>query len=218
MPEYKLRIETTARAWSGALSDRISRTTPRERILLGGLILAALVIAPFVALDWRTQQADRVLEAMTERSAATLSRSAAQRVAASASNDAAVEDMKSWGFDGANVAILQVRIEQALVSAARAVGLPNPQITVSDEVEVIGPTRWLSAEVQADLLWRPTFAFLDNLTAWPEGFRVTSFRYETTPAPSAGMLLNGQPTTASGGRVTIGLAFPLSADAVAVVP
>lgn len=211
LPRVFAGIETSVGAWSRTVADRLRRTTPRERILLGGLVLATLLYAPIATLEWRAVQEDRYTDAVTERSAARLSRDAARRVAAAAVDTSAIDDMRSWGFEGSNVSVLRVRIEQRLVEASTQAGLTDPEITVVEEIETIGPTQWLAAEVQADLLWRPTFAFLDNLTAWPEGFRVTEFRYETVPAPAAGMALTGQATSVGGGRVVIGLAFPVVA-------
>ena len=195
------------RAWAQALSARLGRATGRERLLLGGLVLAALSYAPVAALEWRTAQEDRYIEALTERSAARLSHNAARRVAAAAADDAAVRDMRTWGFEAGNLAVAQVRIEQRLVAAAAGAGLPNARITLEEEVEVLGLTNWLGAEVQADLVWRGVFGLLDGLTGWPEGFRVTSFRYEVRPIPPGLEFLQVRPAA---GTVRIGLAFPVA--------
>jgi len=63
------------------LKDRLRRTTLRERVLLGGLVLGAAVYAPVAALEWRTTQADRYIDALTDQSTARLSAAAARRVA-----------------------------------------------------------------------------------------------------------------------------------------
>lgn len=188
------------------LKDRLRRTTLRERVLLGGLVLGAAVYAPIAALEWRTAQADRYIDALTEQSTARLTANAARRVADGAADRLALEDMNGWGFEAANSAVAQVLIEQRLLEAAVATGLPNPRITTNAEVEAIGLTQWLEVEVQSDLRWDPTFAFLDKLGEWPEGFRVTAFRYEITPFHGrvrAGEIL---PVT---GKIRISLAFPV---------
>ncbi len=190
-----------------ALQVRLQRTTPRERILLGGLILAALVYVPIMVFDWRTAQEDRYIEAMTERSAARRAQAASQRITANAPDQAAIADMRDWGLEAANVAVAQVRVEQYLFRAATAAGLTNIRITTQPELEVIGPTQWLGAEIQADLRWSPTFAFLDALTAWTAGFRITQFQYEISAVP---VFVQATPAAASLGRLTIGLAVPVS--------
>ncbi len=196
----------STRASIEALKDRLRRTTVRERILLGGLVLGAAVYAPVAASDWRTAQADRYIDALTEQSTARLTASAARRIADGAADRLALEDMNGWGFEASNAAVAQVLIEQRLLETATATGLPNPRITTNPKVEAIGPTQWLEAEVQSDLRWGPAFAFLDKLGEWPEGFRVTAFRYEVTPGNP--MVINTAPTAPSG-KLRIGLAFPV---------
>ncbi|MNE04339.1 hypothetical protein D3C80_968650 [compost metagenome] len=188
------------------LKDRLRRTTLRERVLLGGLVLGAAVYAPVAALEWRTTQADRYIDALTDQSTARLSAAAARRVADGAADRLALEDMNSWGFEATNSAVAQVLIEQRLLEAAVATGLPNPRITTNAEVEAIGPTQWLEAEVQTDLRWGPAFAFLDKLGEWPEGFRVTAFRYEITPFH--GRIRAGEPVPVNG-NIRVTLAFPV---------
>lgn len=196
----------STRASIETLKDRLRRTTLRERVLLGGLVVGAALYAPVAALDWRTTQADRYIDALTEQSAARLTANAARRVAAGAADRLALEDMNGWGFEATNPALAQVLIEQRLLEAAMATGLPNPRITTNAKVEAIGPTQWLEAEVHSDLRWGPAFAFLDKLGEWPEGFRVTAFRYEVTP-PNP--LLVGADAPPPSGKLRIGLAFPV---------
>ena len=190
-----------------AMEARLRRTTQRERVLLGGLILAALIYAPIAAIEWRDAQSDRYVEAMTERSAARLTRAASRRIAAMATDDAAIADMKTWGFEASNLAIAQVLLEQKLVEATAKAGLANVKITPDAEITDIGPNQWLGAEVQADLRWGPTFAFLDALNVWPEGFMVKQFRYEITPQPN---FVVNDASQAALGRVTIAIAVPVS--------
>ncbi|WP_426039840.1 hypothetical protein [Brevundimonas sp. DC300-4] len=188
------------------LQARLARTTSRERLLLGGLVLGALIYGPIAAMDWRAQQEDRYTTAQADRSTASLALSASRRISAEAPDEAAIEDMQTWGFEASNIAIAQVQIEQRLVEAATDAGLANVRITTDAEIEAIGPTQWLGGEVQADLRWTPTFDFLESLAQWPEGFRVTQFRYEiTTPAD----FVSTEPGFVPAGRIQIGLSFPV---------
>ena len=191
------------------LKDRLRATTLRERILLGGLVLGAALYAPVAALEWRTTEADRYIDALSEQSTARLTANAARRIADGAADRLALEDMNGWGFEATNAAVAQVVIEQRLLEAAVATGLPNPRITTNAEVEAIGPTQWLEAEIQTDLRWGPAFAFLDKLGEWPEGFRVTAFRYELTPVNP--MVMSAD--TAPSGKLRISLAFPVRVPA-----
>lgn len=190
-----------------AVEARFQRTTHRERLLIGGLILAALVYAPIATIEWRDAQRDRYIEAMTERSAARLARASSRRITATAPDQAAITDMKTWGFEASNLAVAQVILEQKLVEAATKAGLANVKITADPEIELIGPNQWLGAEVQADLRWSPVFAFLDALTAWPEGFTVKHFRYDITNQPN---FIQTEQSAPALGRMTLSIAVPVS--------
>ena len=196
----------STRASIETLKDRLRRTTMRERVLLGGLVLGAALYAPVAALEWRTAQADRYIEALTEQSTARLTANAARRVADGAADRLALEDMNGWGFEASNPAVAQVLIEQRLLEAAVVTGLPNPRITTNPRIEAVGPTQWLEVEVQSDLRWGPAFAFLDKVGEWPEGFRVTVFSYEITPFN--GVVRSGEAPPLNG-KLRIGLAFPV---------
>lgn len=189
-----------------ALKARLAGTTRRERLLLAGLAIGATLYAPVSAMDWRARQEERYIEAQADQAAARLALSSSRSIAAQAPDDLAIDDMKSWGFDAGNVAIAQVRIEQRLVEAATRAELANVRITTDTEIENLGPTQWLGGDIQADLRWTPTFDFLESLAGWPEGFRVTQFRYEITAQPD---FVIADPAMASIGRVQVGLSFPV---------
>lgn len=204
-------FRASARTQTRALIERLQRTTPRERVLLAVLVLGALVYAPIGAADWRIRQEDRYVDALSARASARLAATTARRVEAAASDETAIKDMQTWGFEATNLAVAQVRIEQQLASAAAGAGLTNASITTESEVEAIGPTQWLGAEVQADLRWSPTFAFMDRVATWPEGFRVVGFNYEITPLTQ--FQIQQQPQAGAplpvAGKVRIQLAFPV---------
>lgn len=189
-----------------ALQTRLLLTTPRERLLLGALAAGALIYAPLASMDWRAQQEDRYSAAQADQSTARIALSASRSIAARAPEADAIADMQTWGFEAGNVAIAQVMIEQRLVEAAERAELENVRIATDSEIEAVGPTQWLGAEVQADLRWTPTFVFMESIAGWPEGFRITQFRYEiTTPLGDT-----SAPGFVPSGRVQIGLAFPVT--------
>lgn len=208
MREILARFRATARARLLDLSARLKRTTPRERVLLAVLVMAALVYMPIAASDWRASQEDAYVDAVGDQGAARLALAASRRVEAAASDRAALEDMKTWGFSALNAQVAAVTIEQALVRAATTAQLPGFSVTIAPEPEVIGPTTWMQAEVQADLRWNPTFDFLDSVAAWPEGFRVTRFSYDLGGT-------GGVMGAAGAGKVRLGLAFPVRLDEAA---
>ena len=207
-------LRGSAQTQTRALVSRLQRTTPRERVLLAVMALAALVYAPISAADWRVRQEDRYVDAMSARASARLAASAARRVRAVTADESALQDMKTWGFEASNVAVAQVRIEQQLAKAATDAGMTSYVITTDSEVETIGATQWVGAEIQADLRWNPTFSFLDRVATCPEGFRVVSFDYETTP-PSpfqtqpVQQIVGETQLVPAGGKVRIHLAFPV---------
>lgn len=177
-------------------------------MLLGGLFFGALIYAPVAALDFRSVQETRYIDALTARAEARVGRNQAAQLARDAQDDAVLEDMKSWGFKASNVPVAQVALEQRILESATAAELTNLRISTDSEVETIGPISWLGAEVQADLRWGAAFAFLDGLTGWPEGFRITRFSYEISNTPTLTPLgMQGVPPAA--GRLTIGVAAPV---------
>lgn len=194
----------SARAQAGVLRARLDRTTRRERLLLGGLALAAFLYAPVATLDWRTQQEEAFIEATTDRASARLALASARRVAADPTGQAAFDDMNSWGFEASNIEVARVRIEQRLVETAAAANLANARVTTDEEAETEGPLQWLGAQVQADLSWSGVFGVMDAVAGWPEGFRVTSFAYRLPPPP-----LNPDMPVSAPGSVTIEMAFPV---------
>lgn len=208
-------IGPLARARIQTLQDRLRRTTRRERFLLGGLVMAALIMAPLAIMDWRNTQQDRYIDALAERSAAKLSRDSARRITASTPDRAALDDMRGWGFNATNLDVARVQIEQRIFEQAEQAGMGDVQITTNEEIETTGPVQWLGAEVEADLKWVPTFAFLDGLTAWPEGFRLTRFQFETTTSDVPADVSFAPVST---GRIRIGVAFPVQLIEAEAVP
>ena len=168
--------------------------------------MGALLFAAVSAMDYQTRQQDLYAEALADRVTARAARSAATRASQGAPDQAALEDMRDWGVKATNVAVAQVRIEGLLLDAATDAQLVAPRISSEGELEEIGPTQWIHAEVETDLSWTPTFAFLDELGRSQTGFRVLSFGFEIDPG------LRGRPGAelrAQTGRIRIGLAFPV---------
>ena len=187
---------------------RLAQATPREKLLLGALVLGAVAYAPIAAMDFRATREEAYIDAVTERAAARLENQSARRISATAANADAVRDMQDWGFEATNTAIAQVMIERRLLEAATDAKLARLKMTVDPEIETHGPTRWMTAQVEADLVWRGVFAFMDTLSGWPEGFQVTRFSYEVRAVPP-GMEGLGM---VSPGTVRIGLAFPVEVE------
>jgi hypothetical protein len=203
--QFFASVRTRARM----VSSRLERATSREKLLLGGLVLGALAYGPIAAMDYRTAQEEAYVDAVTERASAQLESRAARRISAAAADTNAIRDMRGWGFQATNSAVAQVLIERRLLEAATDANLARLKMTVDPAIETRGPTRWMSARVEADLVWRGVFAFMDNLAAWPEGFQVTSFGYEVRPIPPG---LEGMDIQLSPGTVRIGLAFPVEVE------
>lgn len=208
MQGFANQFFASVRMRAQAASSRLARATNREKLLLGGLVLGALSYGPIAALDYRTTQEDAYVDAVTERAAAQLESRAARRISSAAANVDAIRDMRGWGFQATNTAVAQVLIERRLLQAATDAGLARLKMTVDPDIETHGPTHWMSAQVEADLVWRGVFAFMVKLSAWPEGFQVISFGYEVRAVPP-GMQGSG---LMSPGTVRIGLAFPVEVE------
>jgi hypothetical protein len=127
----------------------------------------------------------------------------------------ALEDMRSWGVTAANVSIAQVRIESRLLEAATAAELANARITTDDDLVEVGPTRWLHAEVETDLNWTSTFAFLEQVGRMPSGFRVVEFGFEVEPEQGR---REPDEFRAPRGRIRMTLGFPVEIGEGAEAP
>lgn len=171
-------------------------------------MFAALAYAPIAALEWKSGQEDRYVEGISALETARADRATSVRLARDVRNDVVVQDMKSWALKGSNLAIVQVALEQQVVTSAEAAGLTNVRITTDSELELLDPVTWLGAEIQADLRWASIFAFFDEAAQWPEGFRVTRFAYELLQTPLINPL-GVAGGAAPAGRVTIKISVPV---------
>lgn len=192
------------------LGARLARTTPRERLLLGVLVGGAILYAPVAALEARDNAETAYADALVARDTARRARVQAISTTNRAAHELALRDMSDWGFEGSNLDIVRVRIEQSLADAAEDAALTGVAIETSDAAITTGPVTWVSAQIQGDLLWTPTFRLLDEVAGWPEGFRVTRFAFEKSPPPA----FEGAPAPLTPGRVTIGMDFPTRTAAV----
>lgn len=188
------------------LRARVERTTPRERLLLVGLGIGALLYGLVSASEFRNRQEDMLAEALADRAEAQLARSSATRTAASAPDQMALEDMQSWSVTAANISIAQVRIEGRLLAAATAAELANARITTDDDLVEVGPTQWLHAEVETDLNWTSTFEFLEEVGRLPSGFRVVEFGFDVEPQRG---VANPDEFRPPRGRIRMTLGFPV---------
>lgn len=209
MPRIWADIIVAAQSTMAKMRHRLERTTTRERVLLFGLVLAGALYAPVYALDSRAAQSDAYVDAVGDQTSARLAAQNARRIQAKAVDSALIADMQTWGFKAQNASIAQVLIEHRLVTAAEKVGLLNPVITVQPQVHVEGPTHWMSVEVQTDLRWAPAFAFIDEVGEWPEGFRLTNFKYEILPQRQ---MSRSDEVLAERGTITYRLAFPVQLE------
>ena len=195
-------VVVRTRTYVEALRARLVRTTSRERLLLGGLVAAAILYAPIAAIEARDRAEAAYSDALSARDTASRARVQAVSVTNRAARDLAIQDMRDWGFAGSNTSIVRVRIEQALADAAADAALTGVAIETNDPTND-GVVTWIGAQVQGDLLWTPTFSLLDEVAGWPEGFRITRFAFERPPPPAfEGAIVMSK------GRVTIGLEFP----------
>lgn len=174
--------------------------------MLTGLGVGALLYGLVSATEYRNRQEDLLAEALADRAEAQLASSSATRAAANVPDQMALEDMQSWGITAANIAIAQVRIEGRLLAAATASELANARITTDENLVVVGPTQWLHAEVETDLNWTSTFAFLEEVGQFPSGFRVVDFAFDVEPQLG---LANPDEFRPPRGRIRMTLGFPV---------
>lgn len=208
LTSYRVLVQSVAPSLR-QIRVRYERTTPRERILLAGLLVGGLLYGAVSAVDFQAQQQTLYADALGNRASAQLARSNAARRTQGAPDEAAIEDMQRWGLEATNVAVGQVQIEGLLLRAANQAELVAPRISTNGELEEIGPTQWLTAEVETDLNWTSTFAFLDELGELESGFRVVSFGFDVEPEPQF-QTQGPSEFRPPRGRIRLGLAFPVT--------
>jgi hypothetical protein len=129
--------------------------TRRERLLLGGLAIVALMLAPISAFNL-AQGARETLGLrqidLIEQSSGRVGTSAAQQRAA---KDASTL-VAGWGWRAASPAVARVLLEQQIKTLAMTAGLTSIDITVDQSVQKKGPVGLMRAQVNADFSW-PTF-------------------------------------------------------------
>ena len=188
------------KAWSQGLSSR-------ERVLVLILGLGALAFGAFSAADWAARARTELGEAQTALSAAEARQRRARPVAdaVEASPRDQLAQLERWRFEGANVDIVAAEVEQRLLDAAEGAALPRARVRVEPAADAAETGMvWLTAQIEADLLWDPTFSFLELVSAWPEAHRVTALAIEVTPLRQGAQREAGRPI----GTVRVELAFP----------
>lgn len=189
------------------IKQGLQKTTPRERVLIAVLVLGASLYAPVHALEKLNQGSEAYVDALGDQASVRLAAEAARRVQAQAVSQVAIEDMESWGIKAANAPIAQLIIERKLVEAAEKAGVTDPVITTHAGVKSEGLIHFIHADVETELLWNPAFALIEALGEWPEGFRVTGFRYEISPAVISSR--NRDAPMQDRGKIYFSLAFPV---------
>lgn len=207
MQRFWTKIVVSVQSHLNKLRLRFEKTTLRERVLLGALGLGVTLYAPVHALERNSVQTEAYIEALSAQSSARLTAQVARRIEANAADAAILQDMKSWGFEADNAAIAQVLIEQKLVATAKRVGADEIRVATLSKLDHKGPTYWVQSEVQLPLRWEPAFRLIDAIGEWPEGFRVTSFRYDITQ-PGGRVNRDGS-VTHDQGTIRYNLAFPV---------
>ncbi len=170
-----------------------NRQTVRERALsaLFALVLMGLAVAQ--AEHWRADQQDRYQAALADVAATRSERAALARGRFSAADRATLATLADWPVGGRDLWMVRLALEQRLALAAKAAGLPSPEIRIAEGLQGSPSAPLLKAEISGPYLSQPLVGLLRRLCEGPQAVLVDDLQVS-------------DPTTA---RYRLSLLFPV---------
>jgi hypothetical protein len=166
------QLDPVPRDAPASLLRSLTHPSPRERWLMAGLGLAALVTAAVFALQWSQGQRDRLAAAQADLMLARQSRALAARASLDDFDLAQLRAQSSWSTHGETIWLVRLKIEQRLNAAAVSAGLPAPTISIGEGLEEGAGTPLLRAEITGPYVSAAWVRFLDQLASGAPAFVV----------------------------------------------
>ncbi len=171
------------------LSEAFARIKPRERLLLGVLLLIALIFAPLRVLEMRTAALDENRAAHETLAAA---KQAARRAGGSglaASLERTRDEVRDWSYSAPSPAVGQVMAQNELSEIAAAAGLAGAQVSATGKPVDAGAVTLVGVEVEAPFSWSGLSGFLAGLSESGKGFVLESIRMTEDKTPKLELVL-----------------------------
>jgi hypothetical protein len=121
-----------------AASAQFARINARERKLLAGLALAALVVAPIKTLDWAQAAGERQAQAQQSLDTALLVARNARGGGVQGQLAQQRKDINSWSWQASSAPIGRVVAQDQITAIAAKAGMIGAEIKPADKIDKIG--------------------------------------------------------------------------------
>lgn len=152
---------------------------PRERLMLGGLVLLGLGGGAYytytMVSDARAADAQAQADLEIARSGST--GALAKQVKTQ------TDDVRAWAWAAETPAIGRVIMEDQLAGLALRAGLGGATVKASDKPELIGGMNFIDVSVEAPFSWSGLSGFLTGLEGLNKGFVINSVSVSDDVAP-----------------------------------
>lgn len=165
------------------IDAQVARMKPRERKLVVGLGLVALVIAPIKAFDMAQTALERNLQARSELEAARQLAKGARGGGVQGQIAKQQQEIRSWSWQAASPAIGRVIIQDQIATLAAEAGMREPDIRSAEKIEQVGDVSLVRIDVAAPFTWASYTAFLASLNRIQKGFLIDSMVLEDDDQP-----------------------------------
>ena len=163
---------TTSR-FTDTAGARWRRTTPRERLLLTGLALAAAAAAPVAAQGWAAAQVSREAESAARLQQLRATADAGRLRGAQARLEVLEARVRAWSAPAPSFAVARVQAEQDVAVAASQAGLTALEVRAAETPDVIGGIAFVRVELSGGgFAWRRLAELTRRLAAVRAGMVV----------------------------------------------
>ena len=152
------------------IGDAFARVSPRERKLLAGLALIALILAPLKAFEMRQTalEDNRLVQEQVAAAKAAARRATGQGLGAQI--ERTQDEIRDWSWSAPSVAVGQVMAQNELAEMAAAGGLAAAQVSAVGKPVAAGAVTLVGIEIEAPFNWSGLSGFLGELSQSGKGF------------------------------------------------
>ena len=145
----------------------------RERALVVGCAVVALLVAPVLAADWAQGAGDRVIAA---RSALDDRRAIHPASGSARALDEVMAEVEAWSYVSDTAPLARIGLQNQLATTAQAAGLTDVRLVIDDDLILDRGIPLVRAEVSAAFSWDGLTAFFDGLSFAQNGYLLESVR------------------------------------------
>ncbi len=172
-----------------SIAEAFGKVSVRERRLLAGLALLALILAPMKAFEMRAEAlaANEAAHAELQLAKTNARRASGQGVAAQLQKTR--DEIREWSWAAPSVAVGQVMAQNEMSSLAASGGLAGAEVRASGRPEPAGSVTLVGVEVTAPFSWSGLSGFLSGLSSSGKGFILESVSKTEDKEPKVKILV-----------------------------